>query len=68
MTPLVGIYSLTANRSESCPAIIAVARKAPNANQFCGSAIVSVPTGGRKKKLNAGVETTGRKAAYQNPK
>ena len=32
--------------------MMAVTRNARNATQFCGSAIVSVPTGGRKKKLN----------------
>ena len=31
--------------------MIAVTRNATNATQFCGSAIVRVPTGGRKKKL-----------------
>src|SRR5580704_8786037 len=31
--------------------MIAVARNAMKATQFCGSAMVNVPTGGRKKKL-----------------
>ena len=33
------------------------ARKANNATQFCGSAIVNVSTGGRKKKLRQSIET-----------
>ena len=33
------------------------ARNATSATQFCGSAMVSVPTGGRKKKLNATMAT-----------
>ncbi len=31
---------------------------ASSATQFCGSTIVSVPTGGRKKKLKEIIETT----------
>ena len=38
-------------RAESWLAISDVARKANSATQFCGSAIVTVPIGGRKKKL-----------------
>ena len=33
----------------------ATTRKAKSAIQFCGSAIVKVPTGGRKKKLKASI-------------
>ena len=33
------------------------ARNANSATQFCGSAIVNVPTGGRKKKLKASTAT-----------
>ena len=38
--------------------MMAVARNATNATQFCGSAIVNVPTGGRKKKLKQSTATT----------
>ena len=34
------------------------ARKANSATQFCGSAIVHVPTGGKKKKLKHNMATT----------
>ena len=34
------------------------ARNVKSATQFCGSAIVSVPTGGRKKKLKAIIAAT----------
>ena len=34
------------------------ARNANSATQFCGSAIVKVPTGGRKKKLKQSIATT----------
>jgi hypothetical protein len=36
-------------------AISDVVRKLNSAIQFCGSAIVNLPTGGRKKKLNVSV-------------
>src|ERR1700676_3335038 len=45
-------------RVESWLAISEVARNAASATQFCGSAIVNVPTGGRKKKLKASMATT----------
>src|SRR3954466_9142418 len=38
-------------RAERLLATTLTARNANNATQFCGSAIVNVPTGGRKKKL-----------------
>ena len=38
-------------------------RNAKSATQFCGSAIVSVPTGGRKKKFRQKVATTEAPAA-----
>ena len=56
-----------ASRARSCAAaerllaMTATTRKANNAIQFCGSAIVNVPTGGRKKKLSVSIarsETT----------
>src|ERR1035438_1393467 len=40
-------------RSARLLATSAVTRKANNATQFWGSAMVNVPTGGRKKKLKA---------------
>src|ERR1039458_7602519 len=42
-------------RSARLLATSAVTRKANNATQFWGSAMVNVPTGGRKKKLKAAV-------------
>ncbi len=38
--------------------MMAVMRNASSATQFCGSAIVSVPDGGRKKKLNTSMADT----------
>ena len=38
--------------------LAAAARKATSATQFCGSAMVSVPSGGRKKKLRASIAMT----------
>src|SRR5882724_10192799 len=38
-------------RLESLMPTVEVTSKAKSATQFCGSATVSVPTGGRKKKL-----------------
>ncbi len=35
--------------TESWLPVMAVTRNASNATQFCGSAMVNVPTGGRKK-------------------
>src|SRR5438132_9703290 len=48
-------------------AISDVARKLNNATQFCGSAMVSVPTGGRKKRLNATVARSEDTSASTNP-
>jgi hypothetical protein len=45
----------------------AVARKLDNATQFCGSAMVNVPTGGRKKKLKTNVASIEASAASRNP-
>jgi hypothetical protein len=45
----------------------AVARNATNATQFCGSAIVRVPTGGRKKKLKHRTATTAAVVASTMP-
>ena len=42
------------------------ARNANSATQFCGSAIVSVPTGGRKKKLKQSIATTDVTTATQS--
>ena len=39
-------------------AIRAVIRKLNNAIQFCGSAMVNLPIGGRKNRLKASVEAT----------
>src|SRR6187200_1759020 len=53
-----------ASRARACTAadrllaITATTRNATSAIQFCASAIVSVPSGGRKKKLNASVAVT----------
>ena len=44
-----------------------VARKLNRATQFCGSATVNVPTGGRKKKLNRSVASNEDRAASRNP-
>jgi hypothetical protein len=38
-------------RADNLLAMTEVVRKANSAIQFCGSAIVQVPRGGRKKKL-----------------
>src|SRR5438128_2161412 len=52
-----------ASRARSCAAadrllaITATTRNANKAIQFCGSAIVKVPTGGRKKKFNVSIAT-----------
>ena len=53
-----------ASRARSCAAadrllaMTATTRNANSAIQFCGSAIVNVPTGGRKKKFNVSIATT----------
>ncbi len=52
---------------ESLLAISEVVRKLNSATQFCGSAIVKVPTGGRKKKLSASAAATDATAASKNP-
>jgi hypothetical protein len=44
-----------------------VARKVNNATQFSGSATVKVPTGGKKKKLEANVAATEAIEASRNP-
>ena len=44
-----------------------VTRNEKKATQFCGSAIVKVPTGGRKKKLKVSVEAIEQRAASRNP-
>jgi len=52
------LYLVAASRVRRCAiddkwlAITPTARNVKSAIQFCGSAIVNVPTGGRKKKLN----------------
>src|SRR6266404_6298647 len=48
-------------------AISAVVRKLNRATQFCGSAIVNLPTGGKKKKLNVSVAAIDATAASMNP-
>src|SRR6266567_2618412 len=53
--------------AESRLAISEVARKLKRATQFCGSAIVNVPTGGKKKKLKTSVARTEDTAASKNP-
>ena len=53
-----------ASRARSCAAadrllaMTATTRNANSAIQFCGSAMVKVPTGGRKKKFSASIATT----------
>ena len=53
-----------ASRARSCAAadrllaMTATIRKANSAIQFCGSAIVKAPTGGRKKKFSVSIATT----------
>jgi hypothetical protein len=44
-----------------------VVRKLKRATQFCGSAIVNLPTGGRKKKLKVSVAAIEVTAASTNP-
>ena len=48
-------------------AISEVARKLNNATQLCESAMVNVPTGGKKKKLKTRVASTEESAASRNP-
>ena len=45
----------------------AVVRKLKSAIQFCGSAIVKVPMGGRKKKLKVSVAATDARDASMKP-
>src|SRR5258706_4587575 len=52
---------------ESLLAISAVVRKLNRATQFCGSAIVNCPTGGKKKKLNVSVAAIDATDASRNP-
>ena len=53
--------------SERWLAISEVHRNAIRATQFCGSAMVRVPTGGRKKKLKHKVDRIDIGIAYLNP-
>ena len=53
--------------ADSRLAIREVARKLNRATQFCGSAIVKVPTGGKKKKLKTRVARIDDTAASKNP-
>src|SRR5438876_11899539 len=53
--------------ADSRLAIKDVARKLNKATQFWGSAMVKVPTGGRKKKLKTRVATIDDSAASRNP-
>src|SRR3984893_8561374 len=53
--------------ADSRLAISEVARKLNKATQFWGSAIVNVPTGGRKKKLKRRVERIEANEASSNP-
>ena len=48
-------------------AISAVVRKLNRATQFCGSAIVNFPTGGKKKKLKVSVAAIEAIEASKNP-
>ena len=48
-------------------AINEVTRNEKRATQFCGSVIVNVPTGGRKKKLKTSVEAIEESDASKNP-
>ena len=48
-------------------AIRETAKKLNRATQFCGSATVNVPTGGKKKKLNRSVASSDDTAASRNP-
>ena len=54
-------------RLESLLDKIAVTRKALKETQFCGSAIVNFPMGGKKKKLIASVERIDVKTAFESP-
>src|SRR5262250_3125372 len=54
-------------RSESWLAITEVTKKASSATQFCVSAMVKVPTGGRKKKLKQSAAAMESGIAYRNP-
>ena len=45
----------------------AVVRKLNKATQFCGSAMVNLPTGGKKKKLNVSVAAIEAMEASKNP-
>ena len=53
--------------AESRPATSAVARKLNSATQFSGSQMVSVPNGGRKKKLKTNAELMDATNASTNP-
>jgi hypothetical protein len=53
--------------ADSRLAINDVARKLNRATQFCGSAMVKVPTGGKKKKLKTSVARIEDSAASTNP-
>src|SRR5579884_1620172 len=55
-------------RMESWLAVIAVARKVKSATQFCGSAMVNAPIGGRKKKLKQHMASTAASTASVTPK
>ena len=52
---LDGVEGSALGFADSRLAMRAVARKLNSATQFCGSAMVNVPTGGKKKKLKVRV-------------
>jgi hypothetical protein len=55
------------SRSETWLATSAVTRNANSATQFCGSAMVNCPTGGKKKKLKHSMATTEATTASMSP-
>src|ERR1700680_526680 len=54
-------------RSDNRLATRAVARKLKSATQFCGSAIVNSPMGGKKKKLKVSVAARDASEASMSP-
>ena len=63
----VASRALCLTLAESWLATTAVTRNANSATQFCGSAIVKVPTGGRKKKLKHSIPATEETIASSSP-
>jgi hypothetical protein len=59
--------ALALTLAESWLATTAVTKKADRATQFCGSAMVRVPTGGKKKKLKHSMLVIEAKIAWSRP-